>query len=103
MDRHTPESGPVATPPRRPNGDRPGPEDRWTVQDLIDFEYYLDRDEQELRQHPAARKALVDRDRSAYLDHIAPVVSGLARANPRPAGHTPWSGSRRPQLTSVSK
>jgi hypothetical protein len=88
MDRHTPESGPVATPPRRPNGDRPGPEDRWTVQDLIDFEYYLDRDEQELRQQPAARKALVDRDRSVYLDRIAPVV---ARVKSHTALHRRWS------------
>jgi hypothetical protein len=75
-------------PGRRPNGDRPGPEDRWTVQDLIDFEYYLDRDEQELRQHPAARKALVDRDRSTYLDHIAPVVS---RVKPHTTLHRRWS------------
>jgi len=88
MDPYTPESGPVAVPPQRPNGDRPGPEDRWTVQDLIDFEYYLDRDEQELRQHPAARKALVDRDRSTYLDRIAPVVS---RVKPHTALHRRWS------------
>jgi hypothetical protein len=88
MERHTPESGPVAVPPQRPNGGRPGPEDRWTVPDLIDFEYYLDRDEQELREHPAGRTALADRDRSIYLDRIAPVVS---RAKPHTAMHRRWS------------
>ncbi|TCT20845.1 DUF2868 domain-containing protein [Thiobaca trueperi] len=46
-------------------------DDQWTVADIIDFEYYLDADEQSLREHPAARKTLADRDRSIYLDQIA--------------------------------
>ncbi|HSO82123.1 DUF2868 domain-containing protein [Thiocapsa sp.] len=46
----------------------------WTVADLIDFEYYLDADERELREHPSARKTLAERDRSLYLDAIAPEI-----------------------------
>jgi hypothetical protein len=46
----------------------------WTVADLIDFEYYLDADERELREQPSARKVLAERDRSLYLDDIMPEV-----------------------------
>ena len=46
----------------------------WTVADLIDFEYYLDADERELREHPSARKGLAERDRSLYLEVIAPAI-----------------------------
>ncbi|SDX11294.1 DUF2868 domain-containing protein [Thiocapsa roseopersicina] len=46
----------------------------WTVADLIDFEYYLDADERELREHPSARKGMAERDRSLYLDTIAPEI-----------------------------
>ncbi|MFB1486205.1 MULTISPECIES: DUF2868 domain-containing protein [unclassified Thiocapsa] len=46
----------------------------WTVADLIDFEYYLDADERELREQPSARKTLAERDRSLYLDAIAPEI-----------------------------
>ncbi|WP_296809550.1 DUF2868 domain-containing protein [Thiocapsa sp.] len=46
----------------------------WTVADLIDFEYYLDADERELREHPSARKTLAERDRSLYLEAIAPEI-----------------------------
>ncbi|RKT46744.1 DUF2868 domain-containing protein [Thiocapsa rosea] len=46
----------------------------WTVADLIDFEYYLNADESELREHPSARKTFAERDRSLYLDAIAPEI-----------------------------
>ncbi len=55
---------------------KPATDDRWTVPDLIDFEYYLELDEQDLRERPAARLALADRDRSIYLDSIAPAQTG---------------------------
>lgn len=67
---------------------QPGPEDRWTVSDLIDFEYYLDQDEQTLREQPAARQTFADRDRSIYLERIAPVVEGVAPHTPL---HRRWS------------
>lgn len=47
---------------------------QWTVADLIDFEYYLDADEQVLREQPTARHALAERDRTIYLEQIAPQV-----------------------------
>ncbi len=43
---------------------------RWTVSDLIDFDYYVDEDERALRDSPAVRKRLVERDRSLYLGGI---------------------------------
>ncbi|UHD16179.1 DUF2868 domain-containing protein [Thiocapsa bogorovii] len=46
----------------------------WAVADLIDFEYYLEADERELREHPSARKTLAERDRSLYLEAIAPEI-----------------------------
>jgi hypothetical protein len=70
---------------------------RWRVADLIDLEYYLDGDEQDLRATPGARETLTERDRALYLETIAPAV---ARAKP----HTPrhrraalrvWLGARR--------
>lgn len=51
--------------------DRPDAKtDEWTVADLIDFEYYLDADERELREKPASRKTSCERDRAIYLDKI---------------------------------
>jgi len=44
--------------------------DRWTVPDLIDFDYYVDGDEQEIRNDPAERKRLAERDRRLYLERI---------------------------------
>ncbi len=79
----------------------------WTVADLIDLEYYLDADESELREHPSARKTLAERDRSLYLDTIAPEIG-----DQRP--HTPahrrlslrrWLAARRnaerPEMRSI--
>jgi len=44
--------------------------DRWTVPDLIDFDYYIDADEQAMRKDPAERERLTERDRSLYLGRI---------------------------------
>jgi hypothetical protein len=44
--------------------------DRWTVPDLIDFDYYVDGDEREIREHPSERTGLAERDRRLYLEHI---------------------------------
>ena len=52
--------------------------DRWTVADLIDLEYYLGADETALREQPAARAALTERDRSLYLDQIGRAVAPAA-------------------------
>ncbi|WP_295429402.1 DUF2868 domain-containing protein [uncultured Thiodictyon sp.] len=49
--------------------------DRWTVADLIDLEYFLGADEQLLHEGTAARNALTERDRTLYLDRIAPAVA----------------------------
>ena len=51
--------------------------DRWTVADLIDLEYYLGADEQLLHEGTAARSALTERDRTLYLNRIAPAVATI--------------------------
>ena len=43
---------------------------RWTVPDLIDFDYYVDADERAMRASPAERKRLKERDRGLYLERI---------------------------------
>lgn len=58
--------------------------DRWTVADLIDLEHYLGADESTLREQPAARQVLTERDRSLYLEIIAPAI---APAQPHSAEH----------------
>ena len=88
MDHQHAAYDPGARPQPTPDATEPGPEDRWAVPDLIDFEYYLDLDETELREHPAARKTLTDRDRSIYLHRIAPVVAGTKPHTPL---HRRWS------------
>lgn len=69
----------------------------WAVDDLIDFEYYLDADESELREHPSARKALAERDRSLYLEKIAPLVADHAPHTPahRRISLRGWLAARR--------
>jgi hypothetical protein len=48
----------------------PAKRDRWTVPDLIDFDYYVDGDEREIHEHPSERPGLAERDRRLYLEHI---------------------------------
>ena len=47
---------------------------RWQVPDLIDFDYYVGEDEQRVREKPAQRKRLAERDRSLYKEQIAPII-----------------------------
>ena len=47
---------------------------RWQVPDLIDFDYYVDEDERLLREHPAERKRLSERDRHLYKEQIEPFL-----------------------------
>lgn len=47
---------------------------RWQVPDLIDFDYYVGEDEQRVREKPAERKRLAERDRSLYKEQIAPII-----------------------------
>ncbi len=93
MDPRPPEFAPVSP----AGGPRPGPDDRWTVPDLIDFEYYLERDEIDLRERPAARVALADRDRAIYLDEVAPALVGLDPHTPphRRGSLRRWLAARR--------
>ncbi|NEX18535.1 MAG: DUF2868 domain-containing protein [Halochromatium sp.] len=55
---------------------------RWQVPDLIDFDYYADEDERLLREHPAERKRLSERDRHLYKEQIEPFL-GDADAHTR--------------------
>jgi hypothetical protein len=43
---------------------------RWTVPDLIDFDYYVDGDERDIRDRPGERKRVAERDRRLYLECI---------------------------------
>ncbi len=47
---------------------------RWTVPDLIDFDYYIDADERAMHERPAERKRLKERDRRLYLERIRGAV-----------------------------
>jgi hypothetical protein len=47
---------------------------RWTVPDLIDFDFYVDADEQAMRDRPEERKRLAERDRRLYLERIGSAV-----------------------------
>jgi hypothetical protein len=75
----------------------PDTDRQWTVADLIDFEYYLDADERRLREEPAARKALSDRDRTLYLDEISAEVAAHPPHTPahRRASLRRWLAARR--------
>ena len=48
---------------------------RWHLPDILDLEYFLHRDEAEIRD-PDAAKALAQRDREIYLAHIQPKMPG---------------------------
>ncbi len=70
---------------------------RWRVADLIDLEYYLEADEQELRARPDARETLTERDRTLYLETIAPAIAPAKPHTPRHrrAALRRWLGARR--------
>jgi hypothetical protein len=88
MDPLNPESDLAAGSDSQAGDAKPGPDDRWTVPDLIDFEYYVELDEQALRERPAAYAEFVDRDRSLYLDYAVP---GLAAKGLHTPLHRRWS------------
>ena len=48
---------------------------RWTVPDLIDFDYFVDEDERSMGTSPSQRERLTERDRRLYLDDILEAVS----------------------------
>jgi hypothetical protein len=47
---------------------------RWTVPDLIDFDYYIDADERAMHERPADRERLTERDRGLYLKRVRDAV-----------------------------
>ena len=71
---------------------------RWTVPDLIDFDYYVDADERAMRESPAERKRLAARDRGLYLEHIRDSLPKSAPEHSpghRAAALRHWLGRRR--------
>ncbi len=86
---HTgPESAPDST--REPDTNR------WRLPDLLDFDYYVDRDEQRIHADPAERKRLMDRDRHFYRERIAPHVKAPEHTPAhRSASLRRWLGIRR--------
>jgi hypothetical protein len=79
---------------RRPAG-------AWTISDLIDFESYLAEDEAQLREQPAARKQLAERDRVLFIEQIAPDLVP-AQVQPHTSAHRRlsvrrWLTARRDQ------
>jgi hypothetical protein len=50
---------------------------RWTVPDLIDFDYYAEEDERLAREQPSERKRLSERDRRLYKAEIAPFIGDV--------------------------
>jgi hypothetical protein len=59
------------------------PSDRWTVPDLIDFDYYVDEDERLLRDKPGERKRLQERDRHLFRERIEPGLEDIPEHTPR--------------------
>ena len=83
-------------PAAHPSADLEPDTTRWRLPDLLDFDYYVDRDEQRMRGDPAERKRLAERDRRLYRERIAAEI--------RAPEHTPahrsaalrrWLGIRR--------
>lgn len=97
MDPRHPDPSSSAGPDSPGGARKPATDDRWTIPDLIDFEYYLELDEQGLRERPAGRSALLDRDRSIYLDRIAPALAGRDPHSPlhRRSSLRRWLEARR--------
>jgi hypothetical protein len=69
---------------------------RWRLPDLLDFDYYVDRDEQTLRTDPAERKRLTERDRRLYRERIAAAISAPEHSpKHRSQALRRWLGIRR--------
>ena len=70
--------------------------ERWQLPDLLDFDYYVDRDEEKLRTDPAERKRLTERDRRLYREQIAPRLDAAEHTPAhRSAALRRWLGIRR--------
>lgn len=68
----------------------------WQVPDLLDFDYYVDRDEERLRADPGERKRLTERDRRLYSERIAPRIAAAEHTpEHRSAALRRWLGIRR--------
>jgi hypothetical protein len=50
---------------------------RWTVADLIDFDHYIDCDQQQQNDHKKMTRTLAERDRYYYLNSIQPHVADI--------------------------
>ncbi|MEY6433333.1 DUF2868 domain-containing protein [Thioalkalicoccus limnaeus] len=75
-----------------------GPADgRWSVADLIDFDDYVDQDERTVRENPAIRRSLAERDRALYLGGIQEATAGVAEHSPKHRSLTLrlWLSARR--------
>jgi hypothetical protein len=57
--------------------------DRWTVPDLMDFDYYVDDDERLAHESAAQRKRLQERDRRLYREQIEQAVTATPEHTPR--------------------
>ena len=57
--------------------------DRWTVPDLMDFDYYVDEDERLAHESAAQRKRLQERDRRLYREQIEQAVTATPEHTPR--------------------
>jgi len=53
---------------------------RWTINDLINLEYFLQRDE---REEESGHASLAERDRNIYLNHIQPLKEKGGTLTPR--------------------
>lgn len=68
---------------RRMNTHQESKTDRWSVPDLIDFDYYVDEDERLARESSTERKRIAERDRRLYRDHIQQASAGIPEHSPR--------------------
>jgi hypothetical protein len=73
-DRHNPQ--------RAATSREAGPE-RWSVGDLIDFDYYVDEDERLARASVAERNRLIERDRRLYRERIEQAAADSVEHTPR--------------------
>jgi hypothetical protein len=71
FSRHTP-SDRTALAESFSGDDTPNP--RWTIPDLIDFDYYVEADEHHKQNASGVRESLAKRDRSLYLERVKPRI-----------------------------